>query len=67
MLEDALAGALKLLWIVGHNGAVTVPNLKVTFEGLANLETLVIQEIWETETAAFWRRASVNPKSISIR
>jgi formate dehydrogenase major subunit len=65
MLEDALAGKLKLLWIVGQNPAVTVPNLKVTFEALANLETLVIQEIWETETAAFWRRPGVDPKSIS--
>ena len=28
---------------------------------MANLETLVVQEIWETETAAFWRRPGVDP------
>ena len=65
MFEDALAGKLKLLWIVGQNPAVTVPNLKLTFDAMAKLETLVVQEIWETETAAFWRRPGVDPKSIS--
>ncbi len=65
MFEDALAGKLKLLWIVGQNPAVTVPNLKLTFEAMANLETLVVQEIWETETATFWRRPGVDPKTIS--
>ena len=65
MFEDALAGKLKLLWIVGQNPAVTVPNLRLTFDAMANLETLVVQEIWETETAAFWRRPGVDPKSIS--
>jgi formate dehydrogenase major subunit len=65
MFEDALAGKLKLLWIVGQNPAVTVPNLRITFEAMAQLETLVVQEIWETETAAFWRRPGVDPKSIS--
>src|SRR5258706_3833498 len=65
MFEDALAGKLKILWIVGQNPAVTVPNLRLTFDALAKLETLVVQEIWETETAAFWRRPGVDPKSIS--
>ena len=65
MFEDALAGKLKLLWIVGQNPAVTLPNLKLTFDAMAKLETLVVQEIWETETAAFWRRPGVDPKSIN--
>ena len=65
MFEDALAGKLKLLWIVGQNPAVTLPNLKLTFEAMAKLETLVVQEIWETETAAFWKRSGVDPKSIT--
>ena len=32
---------------------------------MAKLETLVVQEIWETETAAFWKRPGVDPKSIA--
>ena len=65
MFEDALAKKLKLLWVVGQNPAVTLPNLKLMFDAMANLETLVVQEIWETETAAFWRRPGVDPKSIA--
>jgi len=64
MFEDALAGKLKMLWIVGQNPAVTVPNLNLTFAAMANLETLVVQEIWETETATFWKRPGVDPKAI---
>src|SRR5262247_4575594 len=56
MFEDALAGKLKVLWIVGQNPAVTLPNLRLMFDAMAKLETLVVQEIWETETAAFWKR-----------
>jgi formate dehydrogenase major subunit len=65
IFEDALAGTMKLLWIVGQNPAVTTPNLKMTLEALAKVETLVVQEIWETETADFWRRPGVDPKSIA--
>ena len=35
------------------------------FDGIDKLETLVVQELWETETAAFWRRPGVDPKSIA--
>src|SRR3974390_562840 len=64
IFEDALAGKMKLLWIVGQNPAVTAPNLNLIFEAMGNLEMLVVQEIWETETAAFWNRPGVDPKSI---
>ncbi len=33
MFEDALAGKLKMLWIVGQNPAVTLPNLNLMFAG----------------------------------
>ena len=64
IFEDALAGKMKLLWIVGQNPAVTAPNLNLIFEAMGNLEMMVVQEIWETETAAFWNRPGVDPKSI---
>jgi len=65
IFESALAGEMKMLWIAGQNPAVTMPNLNMTFEAIAKLEMLVVQEIWETETATFWRRPNVDPKSIS--
>src|SRR4029453_13441217 len=64
IFEDALADKLKLLWIVGQNPPVPPPNLSLTFAGLDKLDTLVLQEIWETETAAFWKRPGADPKSI---
>jgi formate dehydrogenase major subunit len=65
IFESALAGSLKMLWIVGQNPAVTTPNLKLTFDALDKLELLVVQELWETETAAFWQRPGADPKSIN--
>ena len=64
IFEAALAETMKMLWIVGQNPAVTMPNLKLTFEALGKLDMLVVQELWETETAAFWQRPGVDPKSI---
>jgi formate dehydrogenase major subunit len=64
IFEDALAGKLKMLWVVGQNPAVTTPNLNMTFAGMDKLETLVVQEIWETETASFWKRPGADPKAI---
>src|SRR5262245_36713593 len=64
IFESALAGSLKMLWITGQNPAVTSPNLKVVHESLDKLDTLVVQELWETETACFWQRPGADPKSI---
>jgi formate dehydrogenase major subunit len=65
IFESALAGEMKILWIVGQNPAVTMPNLKLTLEALGKLDLLVVQEIWETETADFWQRPGADPKSIA--
>src|SRR4029450_8873133 len=64
IFEDALAGKMKLLWMIGQNPAVTTPNLSLTFAGLDKVEKLVLPEIWETDTAAFWKRPGADPKSI---
>lgn len=50
---------------MGQNPAVTTPNLRLTFDAMAKLEMLVVQEIWETETADFWQRPGTDPKTIS--
>src|SRR5207253_904020 len=64
IFEDALEGKMKLVWIVGQNPAVTTPNLSMTLAALDKMETLVLQEIWETETASFWKRPGADPKTI---
>jgi formate dehydrogenase major subunit len=65
IFDSALAGTMKVLWIVGQNPAVTMPNLSRLFEAMGKLELLVVQELWETETASFWQRPGVDPKSIA--
>jgi len=64
MTEDAFNGKLKLLWVLGQNPLVTNPNLRYVREAFAKLEFLVVQELWETETAAFWQAPGVDPKAI---
>ena len=64
IFESALAGKMKMLWIVGQNPAVTHAQPEDHVRGMAKLEMLVVQEIWETETASFWQRPGVDPKSI---
>jgi len=64
IFEAALAGTMKMMWIIGQNPGVTTPNLKVTFDALDRLETLVVQEIWDTETSSFWKRPGADPKAI---
>jgi formate dehydrogenase major subunit len=64
MMESAHRNELKLLYVVGQNPMVTNPNLNVTWEALGNLDMLVVQDLWETETAAFWHRPGVDPKDI---
>ena len=64
IFEAALKSEIKLLWVTGQNPAVTSPNLKVVFEALDKVETLVVQELWETETACFWERPGADPKQI---
>jgi formate dehydrogenase major subunit len=65
IFESALAGKMRLVWIVGQNPAVTSPNLNLVFDALGRIDFLVVQELWETETATFWQRPGVDPKSIS--
>jgi formate dehydrogenase major subunit len=64
MLETALAGKMKLLWVMGQNPMVTNPNLKVVHEALGKLDMLVVQDLWETETAAFWQKPGCDPAKI---
>jgi formate dehydrogenase major subunit len=64
IFEAAIAGKMRMLWTIGQNPMVTNANLTMVQEGLAALDTLVVQELWETETAAFWQRPGVDPKSI---
>lgn len=51
MWDAALAGTLKSLWIIGYDVAQTDPNLKKVRAALKNLEFLIVQDLFLSETA----------------
>lgn len=53
MFEAAHHGTVKAMYILGENPVLTDPNANHIKEALANLEFLVVQELFLTETAQF--------------
>ncbi|ASJ10028.1 formate dehydrogenase subunit alpha [Thermococcus sp. P6] len=51
MIKEAHKGNIKALYVMGENPAVSDPNTKHVIEALENLELLVVQDIFLTETA----------------
>ncbi len=53
MMEEAAKGGIKSLYILGENPMVSDPDTQHVEEALSNLEFLVVQDIFMTETARF--------------
>jgi formate dehydrogenase major subunit len=53
MWDAALDGRLKGLWIIGYDVAQTDPNLKKVHEALKQVEFLVVQDLFLSETTKF--------------
>ena len=51
MVDEALKGTLKALYIIGENPLVSEADLNHTEKGFKNLDFLVVQDIFMTETA----------------
>jgi formate dehydrogenase major subunit len=64
LFEDMHAGAIKGCWILGQNPAVGGPNARFEREALEQLDWMVVQEIFQTETVAFWQEPGKNPANI---
>lgn len=52
MIEQARAGSIKAMYVVGENPAASFPSLNVVREALASLDFLVVQDMFLTETAS---------------
>ena len=52
MTKAALDGSLRAMYIMGENPVVSDPHMSHTIEALRNLDFLVVQDIFLTETAA---------------
>ncbi|MBA7641639.1 Formate dehydrogenase 2 subunit alpha (cytochrome c-553) [subsurface metagenome] len=64
LFETMYAGTIKGLMCWGQNPAVCGPNVNMERKALDKLDWLVAVDLWETETAAFWKRPGVNPSAI---
>ena len=51
MFDAALNGTLKSMWIIGEDVVQTDPNTQKVIKSLNNLDLLVVQELFMTETA----------------
>jgi len=57
-------GQFKILFNFGSNSTVSIPDRKMVAKGLSKLDMLVVADIFEVETAQFWREPGLNPKDI---
>ncbi|MEM9098269.1 MAG: formate dehydrogenase subunit alpha [Pseudomonadota bacterium] len=53
MVDAMYAGTIKGLYVLGENPAMSDPDVEHARDGLANLEHLIVQDIFLTETANF--------------
>jgi formate dehydrogenase-N alpha subunit len=60
MYENKIKGAV----CMGQNPAVGGPNARFERKALENLDWLVIMDLFETETASFWKGPDVQPGDI---
>jgi formate dehydrogenase major subunit len=60
LFEAMYAGDIKGLMCWGMNPAVGGPNVNMERKALDNLDWLVAADLWETETADFWKRPGVD-------
>ncbi len=58
------AGKVQGLFCMGQNPAVSGPNSRMERQALGRLRWLVVMDLFETETASFWKAPGVDPKTI---
>jgi len=64
LFEAMHAGKIKGCWIMGQNPAVGGPNARFEREALEQLDWMVVQEIFQTETVGFWQEPGKDPADI---
>lgn len=57
MFVNMAAGQIKGFFVMGQNPAVGGQNARFQRKALARLDWLVVRDLFETETAAFWRNS----------
>jgi len=65
LFEAMAVGKIKGLMAWGQNPAVGGSDANIERQALAQLDWLVTIDLWETETASFWKRPGVDPTTIN--
>jgi len=66
LFKKMFEGEVKGLFVFGQNPAVCGPNVIQTRQAMAKLDWMVVAELWETETAAVWKRPGQDPSQSSV-
>ena len=64
IFECMYAGEIKGLFCWGQNPVGSGPNSNLEARALEKLEWMVVSDLFETETATFWKRPGADPKAI---
>jgi len=64
LFEAMDAEIIKGLMVWGQNPAVGGPNANLERRAMGKLDWMVVTDIWDTETASFWKRPGVSPADI---
>ena len=65
LFEAMYAGTIKGLVCMGQNPAVGGPNARFERKALENLDWLIVIDLFETETASFWKAPGIDSQSIN--
>lgn len=64
LIEAARAGEIDGILLWGTNTAISNPDLNAVYGGLDKLKWLAAFDLWETESAVFWKRPGIDPVAI---
>lgn len=65
VFEALYEGKIKGMFSFGMNPVVGGPNANKEAKALEKLDWLVVADLWETETAVFWKRPGADPSKIN--
>lgn len=61
LFKNMYEGKIKGLFVWGQNPAVCGPNSIQTRKAMANLDWMVVAELWKTETCNVWKAPGIEP------
>ena len=65
MLEEMAQGKLKMAFSIGTDLPVSMANNQIVAAAFANIDMLVVIDLWDNETSSFWRAPDVKSESIN--